>query len=83
MPTAEAGVASDELVLHGQDLACATPRSVLPQWPTLTTVAIPTYEMGRTAMRLLVAQIGGAEDAGHQTLPTDLVVRESTAAPPR
>jgi DNA-binding LacI/PurR family transcriptional regulator len=51
--------------------------------PTLTTVAIPTYEMGRTAMRLLVAQMGGAEDAGHQTLPTDLVVRESTAAPPR
>jgi DNA-binding LacI/PurR family transcriptional regulator len=49
--------------------------------PTLTTVAIPTYEMGSAAMRLLLAQLEGNPPAGLQTLPTHLVVRDSTAPP--
>jgi DNA-binding LacI/PurR family transcriptional regulator len=49
--------------------------------PTLTTIAIPTYEMGSAAMRLLLAQFEGNTPAGLQTLPTHLVVRDSTAPP--
>jgi LacI family transcriptional regulator len=50
--------------------------------PTLTTVAIPTYEMGSAAMRLLLAQFGGDDGApALETMPTRLVVRDSAAAP--
>jgi LacI family transcriptional regulator len=49
--------------------------------PTLTTVAIPTYEMGRVAMRLLLAQLQGTGQAELEILPTVLVVRDSTAPP--
>ena len=49
--------------------------------PTLTTVAIPTYEMGQAAMRLLLAQLEGNTEARLETLPTRLVVRDSSAAP--
>lgn len=50
--------------------------------PTLTTVAIPTYELGRAAMHLLLAQFDGRNRASPETLPTRLVVRDSSAAPP-
>jgi LacI family transcriptional regulator len=49
--------------------------------PTLTTVAIPTYEMGRVAMRLLLAQLDGSTALELETLPTHLVIRESAVAP--
>jgi DNA-binding LacI/PurR family transcriptional regulator len=49
--------------------------------PTLTTVAIPTYEMGQAAMRLLLAQLEGNTEARLETLPTRVVVRDSSAAP--
>jgi LacI family transcriptional regulator len=49
--------------------------------PTLTTVAIPTYEMGRVAMRLLLAQLEGSSEPELETMPTRLVVRGSTVAP--
>jgi DNA-binding LacI/PurR family transcriptional regulator len=49
--------------------------------PTLTTVAIPTYEMGRAAMRLLLAQLGGSASPQLETMPTRLVVRDSVAPP--
>ena len=49
--------------------------------PTLTTVAIPTYEMGRAAMRLLLAQLAGSAKPGLEIMPTHLVVRSSVAPP--
>jgi DNA-binding LacI/PurR family transcriptional regulator len=49
--------------------------------PTLTTVAIPTYEIGSAAMRLLLAQLEGSAPPGPETLPTRLVVRDSAAPP--
>ena len=53
--------------------------------PPLTTVAQPNEEKGRLAARWLMDDIErGADPAGRreQILPTELVVRESTAAPP-
>ncbi|MGH3425946.1 MAG: LacI family DNA-binding transcriptional regulator [Nocardioidaceae bacterium] len=53
--------------------------------PALTTVAIPSYEIGERAMRILLAEDpadpagGGAEPS---TLATKLVVRDSCAPPP-
>jgi DNA-binding LacI/PurR family transcriptional regulator len=48
--------------------------------PALTTVAIPTYEMGRRTLELLLA-IRQGRRARSVVLPTELRVRESTAAP--
>ena len=51
--------------------------------PKLTTVEIPLREIGAHAMELLHRQITKDEvSAEHQVLPTQLKVRESTAAPP-
>ncbi len=53
--------------------------------PALTTVAIPTYELGAAALRRLLELIarkqeGAPEPDDHTTwLPTELVVRESSA----
>jgi LacI family transcriptional regulator len=59
------------------------PESALTH-PALTTVHQPIQEMGRLAMGLLVRLIDG--DAGpapmHRTLPTSLVVRQSTSTVP-
>lgn len=49
--------------------------------PTLTTVAIPTYEMGGAAVRLLLAQLEGSAEPKLQIMPTRLVVRNSVAPP--
>lgn len=47
--------------------------------PTLTTVAQPTYEMGKQAVDLLVGGIKrGRKKAKRLVLPTKLVVRDST-----
>ncbi len=46
--------------------------------PALTTVAIPTYEMGRRTLELLLAVRSGRR-ASTLVLPTELRVRESTA----
>lgn len=52
--------------------------------PALTTVRQPIEEMGRAAVNTLLALIAGLPAATAQvTLPTELVVRQSTAAPPR
>ncbi len=61
--------------------------------PTLTTVRVPQYEMGRTAARLLVDQLladdeaeqdalGASATVRHVVLPVELVVRGSTGRPP-
>jgi LacI family transcriptional regulator len=52
--------------------------------PTLTTVRQPLSEMGRTAVNVLVRLLEGrASETPHIELATRLVVRESTAPPPR
>jgi LacI family transcriptional regulator len=48
--------------------------------PALTTVAVPTYEMGRKTMELLLALRAGRRASG-VVLPAELKVRESTAPP--
>ncbi len=50
--------------------------------PPLTTVNIPRQELGRRAAQELMDRLGGGEGAHEIVLPTRLVVRESTAAPP-
>jgi LacI family transcriptional regulator len=51
--------------------------------PQLTTVEQPIHEMGRRAINLLIKLIQDEPvETSHITLPTRLVVRQSTAAPP-
>jgi LacI family transcriptional regulator len=59
--------------------------------PALTTVAIPTYELGAAALRMLLELVErkqnpdlGPEPEGGRTtwLPTELVVRESSGLAP-
>jgi LacI family transcriptional regulator len=50
-------------------------------YPSLTTVRIRAYEMGRKAAGLLISELRGEVDSGtdlHIELPVELVVREST-----
>jgi len=51
--------------------------------PTLTTIDIPRYQMGVTAMRLLRQLIEGHEVAPVSWLSTRLIVRASTTPPDR
>lgn len=49
--------------------------------PSLTTVRLPAYDMGREAARILIERLrgGGEKGGGHQIeLPVELLVREST-----
>lgn len=48
--------------------------------PSLTTVAVPAYELGRTAVSLMAAALEGRH-AASVVLPCELRVRESTAQP--
>ena len=78
----EAGVSvPSELSVVGFDDSPAAPHAT----PPLTTVAQPQEEKGRLAARWLMDEIehGGASPARHKRaiLPTELVVRESTAPP--
>ena len=50
--------------------------------PRLTTVWQPLKEMGAAAVRRLLEQIDGKQEIGDESLPTTLVVRESTGPPP-
>ncbi|WP_165368176.1 LacI family DNA-binding transcriptional regulator [Phytoactinopolyspora endophytica] len=49
--------------------------------PALTTVRSPLDRAGDAAVRSLVATFDGSEPAAPDPLPTEIVVRESTAAP--
>lgn len=49
--------------------------------PALTTVRQPLIEMGQTGLDLLTRRMRGEEITGHVELPTELVIRDSTAAP--
>jgi DNA-binding LacI/PurR family transcriptional regulator len=48
-------------------------------YPALTTARQPLIEMGRTGLDLLTRRMRGEEVTGHTELPTELVIRESTA----
>lgn len=49
--------------------------------PALTTVAQPSTEKGRLAASLLVKMLDAAVPPTHEVLPTQLIVRQSVAAP--
>jgi DNA-binding LacI/PurR family transcriptional regulator len=52
-------------------------------YPRLTTVHEPLYEMGKTAAKMLLAQLDNVDiSPRHIQLETHLVVRESCAPPP-
>jgi LacI family repressor for deo operon, udp, cdd, tsx, nupC, and nupG len=52
--------------------------------PPLTTISQPTHEIGRHVVRLLLDILSGdAEDRRDVTLPHQLVIRASTAPPPK
>ncbi|MCL2516377.1 MAG: LacI family transcriptional regulator [Microbacteriaceae bacterium] len=49
----------------------------------LSTIAQPLHEMGAMALRMLVGQLaGGAAEQQHGHLSAELIVRDTTAAPP-
>jgi LacI family transcriptional regulator len=49
--------------------------------PPLTTVHLPAGDLGETAGRLLVERISGRAVPARTLLPTELIIRDSTAAP--
>ncbi len=50
--------------------------------PAISTVNCPTYEIGKAAARTLISEIeGAAQGYSGQTLPMELVLRESCAPP--
>ena len=49
--------------------------------PSLTTIALPTYEMGASAARLLLRTLAGEPVEHPLYLPTRLVVRQSSGKP--
>ncbi|HWV79114.1 MAG TPA: substrate-binding domain-containing protein, partial [Isoptericola sp.] len=51
--------------------------------PPLTTVAQPLHRMGAEALRMVLDLLEGTARERHLRLPTSLVVRASTAPPPR
>ena len=50
--------------------------------PSLTTIRVPSEEMGRRAAEYLVARLAGEETADQVELEVSLVVRASTTRPP-
>lgn len=47
--------------------------------PPLTTIRLPAYDLGLTAGRAILERIAGRPVAGRTLLPTELIVRASTA----
>jgi DNA-binding LacI/PurR family transcriptional regulator len=50
--------------------------------PPLTTVRVPTEELGYQSAMLLVQQLAGAVDQKDVVLPTSLVIRATTGIVP-
>lgn len=53
------------------------------QTPPLTSISTPIVEIGRAAAEQLVARLEGVPYVAFETLPFELVIRGSTAPPPR
>jgi DNA-binding LacI/PurR family transcriptional regulator len=74
----------DDMVMGQDGFSLATMFS-----PQLTTVAQPSYEIGKEAVKLLIHKIENPEDSqphgksGIVRLPVELHVRESTGPPPQ
>lgn len=51
--------------------------------PPLTTVRLPAFELGQAAGRALLERVADPAATGRVLLPTDLIVRASTAPPRR
>ncbi|ABM56726.1 LacI family DNA-binding transcriptional regulator [Verminephrobacter eiseniae] len=72
-------IAQDMSVVGFDDVPAA-----LHVHPALTTVRQPMEGIGRAAVSTLLSQIAGlAPDSARVTLPTELIVRQSTAPPQR
>ena len=52
------------------------------QTPPLTSIRTPIVEVGRAAGEEVIAQLEGRPGVPFRTLPFEIVVRGSTAAPP-
>lgn len=50
-------------------------------WPPLTTIDQPIFSMGETAARLLFRQIDGEVLSQPTLIPSELIIRQSTAPP--
>jgi LacI family transcriptional regulator len=50
--------------------------------PPLTTIRLPANELGAAAGRALVDRLAGRPTSDRTLLPTELIVRDSTAVPP-
>jgi LacI family transcriptional regulator len=50
--------------------------------PALTTVRLPAFELGQAAGRALIRRLAGDATTTRTLLPTQLIVRASTARPP-
>ena len=69
-----------------EDLSVVGFDNVPESWgctPPLTTVAQPLHHMGAEALRMLLDLLAGTPGERHRRLPTELVVRSSTAPAPR
>ena len=81
LPFREAGLTvPDDISLVGFDDITLSEQ----MHPALTTVHQPLQQMGRSAVNMLMAMIAGLDVPFNQiTLPTELVVRQSTSNPKR
>ena len=70
-------VVPDDLAVTGFDGIPAARQS----WPRLTTVEVPSVEVGRHAVEMLIASVRDGKMAASEVLPVSLVIGDST--PPR
>lgn len=97
-PQLTAVICGNDILAFGALLECAAQNIAVPQMisiagfddfelsqhmiPALTTVHVPTQEIGIAAGDYLVAYLAGEQPDSHLDLGTELIIRASTAAPP-
>ena len=81
------------VILEAQAMGIAVPQEISVvgfdnlEWaaeitPALTTVQVPTYDMGIATADYLIGQLTGAPVAHHTKIEVNLILRGSTAAAP-
>jgi DNA-binding LacI/PurR family transcriptional regulator len=60
-------------------VAKVPPRAAEIATPPLTSIEVPTADMGRIGMQVLISQLEGADSPVHEILPVTLTVRQSTS----